>query len=137
MRMLRSAIIFILLVQSSYPVIAGAADVTGTWESNYQFGSEEEVMTANIQQVGANLLGSFIVQPASGEKYSGIIFGTVDGDKVKAYYLTERSIGGKDPQLAITFADCSILDANTLKGTYYVQDSNMNAISGPFEAIKK
>jgi hypothetical protein len=137
MQILRLAIIFILLAQSSYPVIAVTADLTGTWESKYQFGPLEEVMTANIQQVGANLLGSFTVQPASGDKYSGIIFGTVDGDNVKAYYLSEGPMGAKDPQLSITFADCSILDANTLKGNYYVQDSSMNAISGPFEAIRK
>jgi len=45
--------------------------------TKYQFGTAEEVMTANIQQVGENLLGSFSVQPSSGDKYSGIIFGTV------------------------------------------------------------
>ena len=137
MRMLRSAIIFILLVQSSYPVIAGAADLTGTWESKYQFGPLEEVMTANIQQVGANLLGSFTVQPASGDKYSGIIFGTVSGEKIKANYITVRAMGGKDPQLAITFADCQAVDDNTLVGTYYVQDSGMNSVSGPFKAVRK
>ena len=135
--MLRSILIFCLLIQSSYLVFAEGADLTGTWESKYQFGPVEEVMTANIQQVGGNLLGSFSVQPSSGDKYSGIIFGTVEGDKIKANYLTVRANGGKDPQVAITFADCRILDANTLKGTYYVQDSNMNAISGPFEAVKK
>jgi hypothetical protein len=90
-------------------------------------------MTANIQQIGENLLGSLTLQPSSCDKYSGVIFGTVDGDKVKANYLSEGSIGGKDPQLAITFADSGIIDTNTLTGTYYVQDSNMNALSGPLK----
>lgn len=135
--MLRSILIFSLLIQSSYLAFAEGADLTGTWESKYNFGPVEEVMTANIQQVGGNLLGSFSVQPSIGDKYSGIIFGTVEGDKIKANYLTVRANGGKDPQVAITFADCRILDEDTLKGTYYVQDSNMNAISGPFEAVKK
>ena len=137
MRMLRSAIILTLLVQSSYPVIAGATDLTGTWESKYQFGPVEEVMTANIQQVGANLLGSFSVQPALGDKYSGIIFGTVSGEKIKANYITVRAKGGKDPQVAIIFADCQVVDDNTLEGTYHVKDSDMNALSGPFKATRK
>lgn len=137
MRKLRSTIILIFLVQSSYLFIAAAADLTGTWESKYQFGPIEEVMTANIQQVGANLLGSFTVQPASGDKYSGIIFGTVSGEEIKANYLTVRAISGRDSQLAITFADCQAVDDNTLEGTYYVQDSDMNAISGPFKATRK
>jgi hypothetical protein len=94
-------------------------------------------MTANIQQVGANLLGSFTIQPVSGDKYSGIIFGTVSGEKIKANYITVRAMGGKDPQLAITFADCQAVDDNTLEGTYYVQDSDMNSVSGPFKAIRK
>jgi hypothetical protein len=136
MQMLRLGIILILLVQSAHPVIAGAVDLTGTWESKYQFGPIEEVMTANIQQVGANLLGSFSVQPFSGDKYSGIIFGAVDGDKIKANYLTVKANGGKDPKVAIIFADCHIVDQNTLEGTYYVQDSDMNAVSGPFKATR-
>jgi hypothetical protein len=135
--MLRLMLIFCLLIQSNYLAFAESTDLTGTWESKYQFGPVEEVMTANIQQVGENLLGSFTVQSSSGDKYSGVIFGTVEGDKVKANYLSEGSIGGKDPQLAITFTDSSMIDANTLKGTYYVQASNMNALSGPFEAIRK
>ena len=134
--MLRLILIFCLLIQSSYLVFAEGADLTGTWESKYQFGPVEEVMTANIQQVGGNLLGSFSVQPSSGDKYSGIIFGTVEGDKIKANYLTVKANGEKDPQVAITFADCHTVDQNTLEGTYYVQDSDMNAISGPFKATR-
>ena len=136
MRPLRSGLIFCILIQSSYLILACGADLTGTWESKYQFGSMEEVMTANIQQVGENILGSFSVQPPSGDKYSGIIFGTVNNDEVKANYLSVRK-GGSDPQVIITFAESHLIDPNTLRGTYYVQDSNMNALSGPFEAIRK
>jgi hypothetical protein len=136
MRMLRLILISCLLIQLGYLVLAEGKDLTGTWESKYQFGSIEEAMTANIQQVGGNLLGSFSVQPSTGDKYSGIIFGTVEGDTIKANYLTVRANGGKDPQAAITFADCHIVDQNTLEGTYYVQDSDMNAISGPFKATR-
>lgn len=137
MRMFVLAITFILLVQSSYPVVAEAVDLTGTWESKYQFGPIEEVMTANIQQVGTNLLGSFIVQPVSGDKYSGVIFGTVSGEKIQANYLTVRAMGGKNPQVTITFTDCRVVDDNTLEGTYYVQDSDMKAMSGSFNATRK
>jgi hypothetical protein len=52
----------------------------------------------------------------------------------KANYLTARAVGEKDPKVTITFVDCHILDQNTLRGTYYVQDSYINAISGPFKA---
>jgi hypothetical protein len=135
--MLRSGIVLVLLIQSCYPVIAGAADLTGTWESKYQFGSVEELMTANIQQVEANLLGSFTVQPALGDKYSGIIFGTVNGEKIKANFLSVRALGGKDPHISMTLADCQVVNDNTLEGTYYLQDSDMNAVSGPFNAIRK
>jgi hypothetical protein len=134
--MLKLAVIFSLLIQSNYLVLAYGADLTGTWESKYQFGSMEEVMTANIQQSGENILGSFSVQPSSGDKYSGIIFGTLNGDEVKANYLSV-SKGGTGPKITITFADSHIVDQNTLRGTYYVQDSDMNALSGPFEAIRK
>jgi hypothetical protein len=132
MQILRLMLISCLLIQSSGLVLAEGVDLTGTWESKYQFGPVEEVMTANIQQVGENILGSFSVQPSSGDKYSGIIFGTVIGDKVKANYLSVA------PKVAITFADCRIIDSNTLRGTSYVQDSDMNAVPGiPFEAKRK
>ncbi len=113
----RSALIFCILIQSGYLVQANCADLTGTWESQYDFMGAKEVMTANIQQVGENLLGSFSVQPSSGDKYSGIIFGTVNSDEVKANYLSVRN-GSKDPQVIITFAESHVIDPNTLKGTY-------------------
>jgi len=124
----------ILLVNLS---LAENWDVTGTWESEYQFGSVNEVMTANVQQIGENILGSFQVKPSSGDSYSGIIFGTINGDTVKANYLSVRSSTGKDPQVVITFVDGRIIDRNMISGTYYVQDSDMNAISGKYEARRK
>lgn len=137
MQMLRLILISCLLIQLSNLAVAEGLNLTGTWESKYQLGPVEEVMTANIQQVGENLLGSFSVEPTMGDKYSGIIFGTVNGDEIKANYLTVRAMGGKDPQLSIIFADIHVVDANTLAGTYYARDSDMNAISGPFEAMRK
>jgi hypothetical protein len=110
-----------------------ALDLTGTWESKYNFGPGEEVMRAEIQQVGNNILGSFIVTPSSGSKYSGIIFGSLEGEKVWAYYLVEKREGGPDASVAL--AEISIEDSNTLKGTFYYQDTDMNGIPGsPFEA---
>ncbi|NMC10065.1 MAG: hypothetical protein GYA39_03685 [Methanothrix sp.] len=132
-----AAIILCILIQSSYLALAQDVDLTGTWESKYQFGPIEEVMTAKIQQVGANLLGSFSVKPNTGSEYSGIIFGKVEGDKVSANYLSVRNTGDTDPQIVITFTDGRIINPNTLKGTYYVQDSDMNAVSGPYEAHRK
>jgi hypothetical protein len=136
MRMLRLILISCILIQLGFLVLAEGKDLTGTRASKYQFCSIEEVITANIQQVGGNLLGSFSVQPSSGDKYSGIIFGTVNSDEVKANYLSVRK-GDKAPQVIITFAESHIIDSNILKGTYYVQDSETNALSGPFEAIRK
>jgi hypothetical protein len=126
-----------ILIQSSQIALALDVDLTGTWTSEYQFGPIEEVMTANIQHFGTNLLGSFTVKPSEGDEYSGIIFGTVDGNAVAANYLSVRNSGDADPQVAIIFIDSQIVDQDTLRGTYYVQDSEMNAISGPFEATRK
>jgi hypothetical protein len=125
------------LIQSCQIALALDVDLTGTWTSKYQFGPIEEVMTANIQHFGVNLLGSFTVKPSEGDEYSGIIFGTVDGNAVAANYLSVRNSGDADPQVAIIFIDSQIVDQDTLRGTYYVQDSEMNAISGPFEATRK
>jgi hypothetical protein len=126
-----------ILIQSSQIALALDVDLTGTWTSKYQFGPIEEVMTANIQHFGVNLLGSFTVKSSEGDEYSGIIFGTVDGNAVAANYLSVRNSGDADPQVAIIFIDSQIVDQDTLRGTYYVQDSEMNAISGPFEATRK
>jgi hypothetical protein len=118
-----------LLLASSAAAVA--ADLTGTWESRYQVGSANEVMTAVIQQVGDNLLGSFSVESPLGAR-SGIIFGEVEGDEVRANFL---SVKGSNV-VTLTFFDGMIEGQDALKGTYYVQDSNKNAFSGPFEATR-
>jgi hypothetical protein len=121
----------IILAWSSPAVLA--VNLAGTWESKYNFGPGEEVMTAEIQQVGNNLIGSYTVTPSSGDKYSGIIFGSLEGDKVWAYYLAEKRQGGPDASIAL--AEISIEDSNTLKGTFNYQDTDMIGISAaPFEA---
>lgn len=130
MRIFRASVIFGLLLALS--VTAVATDLTGTWESRYQVSSVNEVMMATLQQVGDNLLGSFSVESPLGPR-SGIIFGAVEGDKVKANFL---SVSGSDV-VTITFFDGRIEGQDALKGTYYVQDSNKNAFTGPFEAIRK
>jgi len=132
-----SLLTIFILIQSCQIALALDVDLTGTWTSKYQFGPIEEAMTANIQHFGTNLLGSFTVKPSEGDEYSGIIFGTVDGNAVAANYLSVRNSGDADPQVAIIFIDSQIVDQDTLRGTYYVQDSEMNAISGPFEANRE
>jgi hypothetical protein len=132
------AIIFcFLLALNCATALAEAADVSGTWESQYNFGDVSEVMTANIQQVGENILGSFsVVQNPTGEEYSGIIFGTIEGDKVKAYYLATRESGSKDPRMDLTFTDARLIDENTISGTYYFKNSDQAEASGDYEARK-
>ena len=127
------------LIQSSNIVLAEEVDLSGSWSSEYQLGSVEEVLMANIQQVGSNLLGSFTVKSSSGDEYSGVISGTVDGDNVAANFISVRDSGNnKDPLLTVTLVNCRIEDKNTLKGTYSVQDSDMNAIEEqPFEATRE
>jgi hypothetical protein len=121
----------IILAWSTSGVLA--VDLTGTWESKYNFGPGEEVMTAKIQQVGYHILGSFTVTPSVGSKYSGIIFGSLEGETVWAYYLVEKREGG--PDASISLAEISIEDSNTLKGTFSYQDTDMNGIPvAPFEA---
>jgi hypothetical protein len=130
MRIFRALVIFGLLL--AMMVTAVATDLTGTWESRYQVSSVNEVMTAALQQVGDSLLGSFSVESPLGPR-SGIIFGAVEGDRVKANFLSVNPSN----VVTITFFDGRIEDQDSLKGTYYVQDSNKNAFTGPFEAIRK
>ncbi len=126
-------------MQSSNIVQAEDVDLSGSWSSEYQLGSMEELLMAKIQQVGSNLLGSFTVKPSAGDEYSGVIMGTVDGDRVSANFISARDSGNnRDPLLTVTLINCRIEDKNTLKGTYSVQDSDMNAIEEqPFEATRK
>jgi len=78
------------------------------------------------------------VKSSSGDEYSGVIFGTVDGSRVAANLISVGDSGNnKDPLLTVTLINCRIKDKNTLKGTYAVQDSGMNAIEEqPFEATR-
>lgn len=138
MRTARWVFVFCVLVQLSGLGLAwGDVDATGAWESTYDFGPVQEIMTANIQQVDNNLLGSFSVEVRpSGDEYSGIIFGTVEGDRFRAYYLSVRDLGGDDPTVSISFADGRLVDDDTLQGDFYYHDSALNEISGPYEATK-
>jgi len=134
-----SCLLLCFLIQSSNIVLAEEEDLSGSWSSEYQLGSVVEVLMANIQQVESNLLGSFTVKSSSGDEYSGVISGTVDGDRVTANFISVRDSGNdKDPLLTVTLINCRIEDKNTLKGTYNVQDSDMNAIEEqPFEATRE
>ena len=139
MKIILSLLSVYLFVQSSSIVLAEDVDLSGSWSSEYQLGSTEEFLTANIQQVGSNLLGSFTVKSSSGDEYSGVILGTVNGDRVTANFISARDSGNdKDPLLTVTLIDSRIVDKNTLKGTYNVQDSDLNAIvNQPFQATRK
>jgi len=129
MKGILSLLLLCFLMQSVNIVLAEEVDLSGSWSSEYQLGSEEEALTANIQQVESNLLGSFTVKSSSGDEYSGVISGTVDGDRVTANFISVSDSGNdKDPLLTVTLINCRIEDKNTLKGTYNVQDSDMNAI---------
>ena len=133
-----SLLLLCFLMQSVNIVLAEEVDLSGIWSSEYQLGSEEEALTANIQQVESNLLGSFTVKSSSGDEYSGVIFGAVDGSRVAANLISVRNSGNnKDPLLTVTLINCRIEGRNTLKGTFTVQDSGMNAIEEqPFEATR-
>jgi len=114
-----------------------SADVTGTWESTYNFGSVEEIMIANVQQIGNNIIGSYSVDAgSSGDGYGGIIFGTIDGGKIRAYYLATMSADGGDLMTSITFTDGRLVNDDTIQGEFYYRDSDSSEQSGPYEAIR-
>lgn len=134
MRKVRWSVMILALATLIYPCV-GLSDVTGTWESIYSFGPVEEIMKANIQQVGSNIIGSFSVEVSpSREKYGGIIFGTIESGRIKAYYLATRSVGGGDPLVTISFTDGRMIDDDTIKGEFYYKDSDSMELSGPYEA---
>jgi len=110
-------------------------DVSGTWESSYNFGPIEEVMTANIQQIGSNIIGSYSVEVSpSGDDYGGIIFGTIDGGRIKAFYLAVRGADGSDPLTTISFTDGRVINDDNIQGEFYYRDSDSLELSGPYEA---
>jgi len=131
------AALCLLLLLLGLVMAAEGTDITGTWESRYQIGPVGEVMTTTIQQIGDQLIGSFLVKPLAGSERSGILFGTVDGDRVLVHLLSARDGGRDRPLLTQTFMDGKVADENTLKGSFYVSDSDGLALSGSFEAIRK
>ena len=73
-----STIILTTFINSLMVFAADDVSLTGTWESQYDFGAITEVVTASVQQAGENLIGSFSAkQSPSGDTYLGKIFGTV------------------------------------------------------------
>jgi hypothetical protein len=136
-RVFAGLLIILILTQLNMLAVAAKADTTGKWQSIYNFGAVEEVITADIQQVDENLIGSFaVLQKPSGEEYSGVVYGTIEGDRFKVYYLAAKDQGKKNPNISVTFAEGSIVDKNTLRGTYYYKDSDQVSLSGPYEAIR-
>jgi hypothetical protein len=136
MRTVGWSVTIFVLATLIYPSLAlSDSDVTGTWESTYSFGPVEEIMTANIQQVGNNIIGSFSVEVSpSGEEYGGIIFGTIESGKIMAYYLATRSSGGVDPLVTISFTDGRVMNEDTIRGEFYYKDTDSTELSGPYEA---
>jgi hypothetical protein len=136
MRMVRwSFMLFALAIVFEPCVAVSDSDAAGNWKSTYDFGPVVETMTANIQQVGNNLIGSFSVDVSpSGEEYGGIIFGTIDSGKIQAYYLATRSSGEGDPLVTISFTDGRMMNEDTIRGEFYYRDSDMTELSGPYEA---
>lgn len=116
-------------------VSASEVNLTGTWESVYLFGDVEQIMTADVVHIGDGITGTFSVAfVGTDDGYTGEVLGSVNGDIVRAFYI---SSGNGGPDKTISFADGEIADENTLKGTFYYQDSNMIALSGPYEATRK
>jgi len=134
MRMVRWSVMILASALLISPCV-GLSEVTGTWESSYSFGPVEEIMTANIQQVGESIIGSFSVEVTpSGNNYGGIVFGTIENGKVKAYYLATKSVGGGDPLVTVSFTDGRMIDDDTIRGEFYYRDSDSMELSGPYEA---
>jgi len=136
MKTARWSIIILALATLVHPCAAlSNVDVSGTWESSYNFGPIEEVMTANIQQIGNNIIGSYSVEVSpSGDDYGGIIFGTIDGGRIKAFYLAVRGADGSDPLTTISFTDGRVINDDNIQGEFYYRDSDSLELSGPYEA---
>lgn len=115
----------------------GDVDVTGRWQSTYNFGEVEEVMTAEIQQIGESIIGSYSVEiTPSGDGYGGIVFGTIEGGAIKAFYLAIKGSDGEDPLTTISFTDGRVVDDRTIRGEFYYRDSDRLELSGPYEATR-
>ncbi len=138
MKTVRWSIIFFAFAALIHPCTAlSNADVTGTWQSSYSFGPVEEIMTANIQQIGDNIIGSYSVDVSpSGDDYGGVIFGTIDGGKINVFYLAIKNADGKDPLTTISFTDGRLVNDDKIQGEFYYRDSDSLELSGPYEAIR-
>lgn len=136
MKFARWSTIILVFAALIHPCAAlSNVDVSGTWESSYSVGSAEEFMTATIQQVGDNLIGSYSVEASpSGEEYGGIIFGTIDSGRIKAYYLAIKGADGGDPLTTITFTDARVTNDDLIQGVFYYQDSDSLEFSEAYEA---
>jgi hypothetical protein len=136
MKFARWSTIILVFAALVHPCAAlSNVDVTGTWESSYNFGPIEEIMTANIQQIGSNIIGSYSVEVSpSGDEYGGIIFGTIDGGRIKAFYLAVRGADGSDPLTTISFTDGRVINDDNIQGEFYYRDSDSLELSGPYEA---
>jgi len=126
MKLVKLCTVLVISIQLISPSFAwGGVDVNGMWTSEYDFGPIEETMTANIQQVDKNILGTFsVVVKDTGEEYSGVIFGTIDGDNVKAYYLSVKDSDDENPFVELTYTDAKLVNEDILRGTAYYQGSN-------------
>ena len=136
MKFARWSTIILVVAALIHPCVAlSNVDVSGTWESSYSFGPVEEFMTASIRQVGGNIIGSYSVEDSPLEDgYGGIIFGTIDGGRIKAFYLAIKGEDGGDPLTTITFTDARVINEDTIQGEYYYRDSNSLELSGSYEA---
>lgn len=136
MKFVRWSTIILVFAALLHPCVAlSNVDVSGTWESSYSFGPVEELMTASIQQVGSNIIGSYSVERSpSGDEYGGIIFGTIDGGRIKAFYLAVQDADGDDPLTTISFTDGRVINEDSIQGEFYYRDSDSLELSGPYEA---
>lgn len=136
MKFARWSTIIIVVATLFHPCAAlSNVDVSGTWESRYEFGPVEELMTASIQQIGSNIIGSYSVEVnPSGDEYGGIIFGTIDGGRIKAFYLAIKDAEGNDPLTTISFTDGRVINEDRIQGEFHYRDSDMLELSGPYEA---
>lgn len=136
MKFARWSTIILVFATLLHPSVAlSNVDVSGTWESSYSFGTIEEFMTASIQQIGSNIIGSYSVEVSpSGDEYGGIIFGTMDGGRIKAFYLAIKDADGGAPLTTISFTDGRVINEDTIQGEFYYRDSDSLELSGPYEA---
>jgi len=115
---------------------AEGIDLTGTWQSFYEYGLMEESMITTIQQVGDDIIGSFTARPKVGSERSGIIFGSVKGDSFKVNLLSVKESEGNSEIITITLIEGKVEDENNLKGNYYVHDSKGAILNGAYKAIR-